>query len=307
MENNEKRDDKSLENATALICHLFNFKVIKGEFIMDLMTKMRDLTTERTVSLMMSALTFAGTNLKKHMGTALQLFISQSQNYFYNLPGSKKSPRMNFLLEDLLAIKNGIITGLTSKFDESQLDHFGKLFKSLIKGSTKKETELAFSLCDVLQIPERGRWWIVGSAWKPVDEKKIPGKKEITKLNKFDDSLLKLAKKAKMNTETRRNVFCVIVGSDDDMEAFERLLKLSLKGSQEREIIHITIFCTMMEANYNQYYCKLIERFCHYHKRFIVSNCLENCSMFDFFLDDNTICTLGSIERFGKFEKTSTN
>uniref|UniRef100_A0AC34QWK7 MI domain-containing protein n=1 Tax=Panagrolaimus sp. JU765 TaxID=591449 RepID=A0AC34QWK7_9BILA len=271
METNEERDDKSLENATTLICHLFNFKVIKGQFIIDLMTKMRNLTTERSTSLMMSALTFAGTNLKKRMGTVFQSFVTESQNFYHNLPEDKETPRMKFLVEDLLAIKNAVITSLTSKFDESRLDHLGRLFKSLMKGSTKKESEVAFSLDDALHISERGRWWIVGSAWKPVEEKKIPDKKETKTSTKFDGSLLELAKKAKMNTETRRNVFCLIVGSEDDMEAFEKLLKLALKGSQEREIIHIAIFCTMMEANYNQYYSKVIERFCNYDKRFIMT------------------------------------
>lgn len=41
--------------------------------------------------------------------------------------------------------------------------------------------------------------------------------------------LLKLAAKQRMNTETRRSIFCVIMGSDDCVDASERLLRLPLK------------------------------------------------------------------------------
>ncbi|KAE9549321.1 hypothetical protein FO519_007472 [Halicephalobus sp. NKZ332] len=271
MDSEKDSDDKALENATALFCHLYNFKVIKAQFLIDLMTKMRNYAREKTVTLMVYVITYAGTNLKKRAGIVFQNFINESQNFFVKLPEAKKTSKMKFLIEDLLGIKNGVISSITSKFDESQLDYYGKLFKTLIKGTDHKEDELPFSLDDILHISERGRWWVVGSAWKPTEDKvgKVEEKKE--KTSKFDSNLMELAKKAKMNTETRRNIFCTILSSEDDMEAFEKLLKLSLKGSQEREIIHISVVCTMMEANYNQYYSILIERFCHYHKRFTMT------------------------------------
>ena len=98
------------------------------------------------------------------------------------------------------------------------------------------------------------------------------------KVVKFDDNLLALAKKAKMNTETRRNIFCSLMSAEDDVEAFEKLVKLGLKGSQEREIIHVIVVCVMMEATYNPYYATVIERFCNFNKRFIV--CFESHIIF---------------------------
>ena len=293
MESGKDSDDKALENATALLCHLYNFKVVKAQFVIDLMTKMRNYLREKTVTLMMHSITYSGTNLKKRAGTVFQKFINESQNFFVKLPESEKSPRMKFLIEDLLAVKNGVITSITSKFDESQLDYYGKLFKTLIKGTDHKEDELPFSVDDIIHISDRGRWWVVGSAWKPTEDKVT--RKEIVeeKPSKFNSDLLELARKAKMNTETRRSIFCTILGSEDDMEAFEKLLKLSLKGSQEREIIHISVICTMMEANYNQYYAILIERFCHYHKRFIVGFLIFHFYINHSILDDYSVCSVG--------------
>lgn len=47
-----------------------------------------------------------------------------------------------------------------------------------------------------------------------------------------DERLLQLAAAARMNTDTRRAVFCAVMGSEDATDAFERLLRLSLKARQ---------------------------------------------------------------------------
>lgn len=45
----------------------------------------------------------------------------------------------------------------------------------------------------------------------------------------FGEELLQLAAKQRMNTDVRRAVFCVIMGSEDFVDASERLLRLPLK------------------------------------------------------------------------------
>lgn len=54
------------------------------------------------------------------------------------------------------------------------------------------------------------------------------------------------------------------------MDAFEKLLRLSFKGQQEREIVHICVHCALREATYNAFYAAVIDRLCCYHKRFKV-------------------------------------
>jgi len=44
--------------------------------------------------------------------------------------------------------------------------------------------------------------------------------------------LLQLAAKQRMNTDVRRTVFCVVMGSEDYVDASERLLRLPLKVCQ---------------------------------------------------------------------------
>lgn len=77
----------------------------------------------------------AGTSLKKREAKKLQDFISATQEVFQKLTEEKKQEsRMKFLLEDLQEIKNNHILRLTSKFDQTMLDHFYKLIKAMTKG-----------------------------------------------------------------------------------------------------------------------------------------------------------------------------
>ncbi|RCN39216.1 MIF4G domain protein [Ancylostoma caninum] len=64
---------------------------------------------------------------------------------------------------------------------------------------------------------------------------------------------------------------CFEATSDDEDNAFERLLRLSLKGQQEREIIYVSIIMMLREKTFNPFYPMLIARFCDFDKRFAVS------------------------------------
>lgn len=52
------------------------------------------------------------------------------------------------------------------------------------------------------------------------------------------------------------------------MDAFEKLLHLSLKNQQEREIIHVTLHCCLQEKTYNPYYATLAQKFCEYDRKY---------------------------------------
>lgn len=41
----------------------------------------------------------------------------------------------------------------------------------------------------------------------------------------FSAKVLELARKQRMNTDVRRNIFCVLMTSEDYLDAFEKLLR----------------------------------------------------------------------------------
>lgn len=74
--------------------------------------------------------------------------------------------------------------------------------------------------------------------------------------------LLALAARQRMNTDVRRSVFVAIVGSSDCEDALEKILRLNLKGAQEREIARVIVECCSQEVSYNPFYAHLAERVC---------------------------------------------
>ncbi|CAM9799736.1 unnamed protein product [Choristocarpus tenellus] len=65
-----------------------------------------------------------------------------------------------------------------------------------------------------------------------------------------------------MNTDVRRSVFVAVMGSSDCEDAFEKLLRLNLRGPQEREVARVIMECCGQEATYNAFYAHLAEHMC---------------------------------------------
>ncbi|KHJ80792.1 hypothetical protein OESDEN_19529, partial [Oesophagostomum dentatum] len=197
-------------------------------------------------------------------------------------------PRAKFLGETLSALQKAP----PANIDVSITEHHLKLFQGLRKkNKVVSEQELGMSLDDILHAEERGRWyvglnffcyqvlstfhmicyfmWVVGSAYQVVREAQSASASGAHKdAHSFPEEILQLAQRAKMNSDVRRNVFCTIATSDDEDSAFERLLRLSLKGQQEREIIYVSILMMLKEKAFNPFYPMLIARFCDFDKRF---------------------------------------
>ncbi|KRY50509.1 Nucleolar MIF4G domain-containing protein 1 [Trichinella britovi] len=173
----------------------------------------------------------------------------------------------NILMIDLNAIKNNNASKICH-YDPDLIDHFTKLLRSCLSGKTP-EMPLAFGLMDILEASTKGRWWIVGSSYVVP----VAGASKSGDLNQFNysEDLLRLAKKNRMNTDLKRNIFCCILSAEDYLNAFEKLLKLNLSDKQEREIIHILFVCCLNEKTFNPFYGYLVQKFCSYNAKFVLT------------------------------------
>ncbi|KFD52075.1 hypothetical protein M513_07057 [Trichuris suis] len=170
----------------------------------------------------------------------------------------------------LTALKNNHASKL-SNYDPELIEHAMRMVRSLIGGCTV-EPPVGFGLQDVLDAPVKGRWWIVGSSFEVERFKRTSGNsKQENKSENFRADLLLLARKNRMNTDLRRHIFCTIMSSEDYLNALQNLLKLNLKGAQEREIIHILFICCLNEKKYNPFYALVVQAFCKYHRRFVLT------------------------------------
>ncbi|KAH8039097.1 hypothetical protein HPB51_005058 [Rhipicephalus microplus] len=108
--------------------------------------------------------------------------------------------------------------------------------------------ELNISLEDLLKAHERGKWWVVGSAWAG-NELSSDRKASMPSVQpEFSSKILKLAQKHHMNTDVRRNIFCIMMTAEDYLSASERIMHLNLTPTQEREMCHTIQFVDMSPA-----------------------------------------------------------
>uniref|UniRef100_A0A0R3RZV3 MI domain-containing protein n=1 Tax=Elaeophora elaphi TaxID=1147741 RepID=A0A0R3RZV3_9BILA len=263
-------EGKSLENLSVLLAELYNFKVIKVVMITEVMQCLREKVNDKCLSCFKALLSYCGNTMRRRDLDALQKSITETQLFFSQLPETSfRIHQLRYIVDEISAIKNTNVRKFTDVIDSSMHSHYVSIFRGLTR-KLDKEKELPMSVDDIMHIGERGRWWLVGSAWSPTASvlRNKTDDKFVENTLKFSTPLLQLAKKAKMNTAIRRDIFCTIMSSTDETDAFEKLLRLSYKGQQEREIVHICVHCALREATYNAFYAAVIDRLCCYHKRF---------------------------------------
>ena len=155
-------------------------------------------------------------------------------------------------------------------------------------GSGGGDASLRVTWAELVSTESKGRWWRVGAAWAGrggPPSSSSPSSSSAAAGTAVGDGasaktgggggdpsgdkdggeaggLLALAARQRMNTDVRRSVFVAIVGSSDCEDALEKILRLNLKGAQEREIARVIVECCSQEGSYNPFYAHLAERVC---------------------------------------------
>ncbi|KAJ6659294.1 hypothetical protein lerEdw1_019165 [Lerista edwardsae] len=267
-------EGKECENLLTLIAHLYNFYVVHSLLIFDILKKLVSTFSEKDIELMLLLLKNVGFSLRKDDALALKELITEAQKKA-NAVGKQflDQSRVCFMLEIMLALKNNDMRKIPG-YDPEPIEKLRKLQRTLTcKNGSGKEAQLRVSLDSLLSADQIGRWWIVGSSWSgaPMIEGTSNGMQQILPKGKVSSKILELARKQRMNTDIRRNIFCILMTSEDFLDAFEKLLKLGLKDQQEREIVHVLVDCCLQEKTYNPFYAYLSAKFCEYERRFQVT------------------------------------
>lgn len=123
------------------------------------------------------------------------------------------------MLDVLTAIKNNNVNRIPN-YDPTLAEHLRKILKTVCVNGKYVNT-LNISLDDLLNVQMRGKWWVVGSAWTGnLDDIGVAAAaankmQQTTKTEqKFSDQLLELARKQRMNTDERRNIFCILMSAE---------------------------------------------------------------------------------------------
>nr|XP_057915916.1 nucleolar MIF4G domain-containing protein 1 [Doryrhamphus excisus] len=269
---NQPREGKECDNLVAIVAHLYNFQVVHSLLIFDILRRLMAAFTEKDIELVLFVLKNVGFSLRKDDALALKELISEAQHKAADL-GKKfqDQTRVRFMLETMLALKNNDMRKIPG-YDPEPVEKLKKLQRTLIhRNAAGSDMKLRVSLDNLLAANQVGRWWIVGSSWSGAPM--IGQQGNLTSNTsgsegQYSAKVLELARKQRMNTEVRRNIFCVLMTSEDFLDAFEKLLRMGLKDKQEREIVHVLMDCCLQEKTFNAFYAVLAEKFCTHARRF---------------------------------------
>ena len=146
----------------------------------------------------------------------------------------------------------------------------------------------------LLDPDKKGQWWLSGdvaSSTGNVEEVANRIDKDVLETQR----MLQLAAAQKMNTNARREIFCIIMSGEDYLDAFEKLLRLELPGKQvsllfpscfpfhfsnvlfqfcglpscdiqDRDIMRVLVECCLQEKVFNKYYTVLASKLCEHDK-----------------------------------------
>jgi len=284
---------KEASNYMLIICYLYNYSVVHCTLIYDLVLNFIQHFTELDVELLLLILSHCGQQLRSDDPTALKdivilvqersLQVMNESKKKNEVDSSSSSSRAQFMVTAITDFKNNKRQQKDIIIAEKSA-HFRRVIgrmKSAVSSNRSVDTNnLRVTIQDILDIETKGRWWKVGAKWAGHDEIKDSTTHDIvdtrpneskskssssSAVDKKQQKLLKLAIKQRMNTDLRRSIFCIIMGSDDCQDAFENLVHSAmLKGKNEREVVRVIVHCCGQEKVYNPYYTHLANRICEY-------------------------------------------
>ena len=83
----------------------------------------------------------------------------------------------------------------------------------------------------LLDPEKKGQWWLSGNMASTMDNvEEVAG--TINREVLENQKMLQIAAAQRMNTDARRQIFCIIMSGEDYIDAFVKLLRLNLQGKQ---------------------------------------------------------------------------
>ena len=280
-------DDASSKEACNLmlvLCYLYNFSVAHCSLMYDLIRNIIDHITEVDVEILLLVLSHCGHALRADDPSALKEIVLLVQKKA--LEGQKKgvahSSRVEYMISAMLDLKNNKKRRQDHAFGEKTMKLrkvLGRIKSTVSANGTGRSSDacLRITLQDILNVESRGRWWKVGACWvgnqythkgddsEEEEEPTMASTDSGNHTSTEEEGILKLASRQRMNTDTRRSIFCIIMGSEDCDDAFEKLVRGGmLKNHTERDTVRVLAECCGNEKTFNPFYAHLASRICDY-------------------------------------------
>ena len=270
---------RSASNIVNVLARLYTCGLMPSACCYGFLVTLSKSLTELDSTLMLTLLRVAGTRLRSEDPVGMKEFIIALQARVAELQkvagegedGGQLSKRARLMLEMVIDLKNNRKRADSSADVGKDQWGFPMPLSKWLKGTSVGEATVALRALTYEKListdKQKGQWWLPDAAgtaeWFAARAAQGAIAEQAGK-SREGGELLQLAKSMRMNTETRRAIFCVVMGADDYADALERLLRLPLADKQDREIPRVLLECCLQEKAYNPYYevlaTKLAER-----------------------------------------------
>lgn len=283
---NEKMN-KEGSNYLLIVCYLYNYGVLHCTLIYGLVRDLVESFKEADIEALLLILSHCGPQLRSDDPLALKEIVilvkDRAQKVENDGQNQADSSRITFMLDTVMSLKNNkpgkqqaVIREKTNQLKKI-VGRVKMTASSSLKGK-KSGSCLRVTLQDILNAESKGRWWMVGASWtgkqhnsQNDDSNDMTVESDATEQDRSnngqenEDKLLALASSQRMNTDNRRSIFCIIMGSTDYDDAFEKLVRAGmLKPKVERDVIRVLVHCCGEEKAFNPFYGYLAMRVCEY-------------------------------------------
>ncbi|EGW34302.1 uncharacterized protein SPAPADRAFT_148973 [Spathaspora passalidarum NRRL Y-27907] len=264
-----KQDDsktREASNLVSLLSSVYLFQLVSSKLLYDLIKTLISDLNETNADLLLRLIRNSGNQMRSDDPTALKDIVLLINEKYSSLPKSQINTRTQFLIETISSLKNNKLKVVNEANHQLSIR-----LKKVLGGinNNKFNDPIQVSLDDIHSIESRGKWWLVGSAWKGVEQTTAAEDVDESVMNDILDhaepNWMELAKSQRMNTDIRRAIFISIMSATDYIDAVTKLDKLALKRAQEREIPKILTHCAVMEPSWNPYYGILGTKLCESH------------------------------------------
>ncbi|RCK58953.1 Suppressor of glycerol defect protein 1 [Candida viswanathii] len=266
--NKESSKTKEASNIISLLSSVYLFQLVSCKLLYDIIKELISNLDENNADLLLRLIRNSGNQMRSDDPTALKEIVLLINDKVASLPKDSINTRTQFLIETISSLKNNKLKIVNE--GNHQLSIRLKKFLGTINNN-KFGDPIQVSLDDIHNVETRGKWWLVGSAWKGHTQDQATSKHDVDGLamndilDNAEPNWMELAKSQRMNTDIRRAIFVSIMSANDYIDAVTKLDKLSLKRNQEREIPKVLIHCTTMEPSWNPYYGVLANKLCDSH------------------------------------------
>ena len=274
----EQMDSKarSCSNLVNVLARLYTCGLLPSACCYGFLVTLAKGLTELDSTLMLTLLRIAGNRLRSEDPVGMKEFILALQSRVAELQkergdgedGGQLSKRARLMLEMVIDLKNNKKRDSAQDVGKDQWGYptaLGKWLRSTNMGEATVALRAVTYEKLIKTENQKGQWWLPDAAgteeWFAARAAQGAIAEQSGKTREGGE-LLQLAKQMRMNTETRRAIFCIVMGADDYADALERLLRLPLANKQDREIPRVLLECCLQEKAYNPYYEVLSTKLC---------------------------------------------